>query len=66
MNTFLKNPKNIVLALFITIFGILVLQNTDVVTIQFLVWNISMSGIILLPLLVIAGFLVGFIVGKKN
>jgi len=44
---------------------ILVVQNTDVVSLKFLVWEYSMSRIVLLPLVALFGFIIGFIVGKK-
>ncbi len=45
---------------------ILLLQNTEVVTLRLLFWSISMSGIIFIPLLIIAGFLAGFFFGKRS
>lgn len=45
---------------------ILLLQNTQVVSVQFLFWKWSMSRIILLPLILLIGFGVGFFVGKKS
>ncbi|HLF18362.1 MAG TPA: LapA family protein [Candidatus Omnitrophota bacterium] len=44
---------------------ILLLQNTQVVTVRFLFWQISMSQIILIPLVLVIGFVVGFLIGKK-
>lgn len=66
MNEIFKKPK-IVLSLFLgLIFIIFLLQNTEVVSIQFLFWKASMSRIIFMPLLILLGFIIGFIVGKKS
>ncbi len=44
---------------------IVLLQNTQVVSVRFLFWELSMSRIILLPIIMIIGFVIGFFVGKK-
>ncbi len=50
--------------------GILILivffQNTQVTSIQFLFWRLSMSRIILLPTVLAIGFIIGFLVGKAS
>jgi len=43
---------------------ILVIQNTDVVTVRFLVWELSMSRIILLSGAIMVGFFAGYTVAK--
>jgi len=48
------------------IFAIFVLQNTDVVEIRFLFWNVSMSRIILLPIIFGIGLISGYILGRKR
>ncbi len=49
---------------------ILVVQNTEVVSVRFLFWELSMSRIILLSGSIVLGFVAGFIVakltGRKN
>lgn len=45
---------------------IFLLQNTQVVSMHFLFWKISMSRIILLPVVLLIGFGIGFFVGKKS
>ena len=44
---------------------VIISQNTTVVTYKLLFWNISMSRIIIFPILISIGFLLGYIVGKK-
>lgn len=52
------------------IFGILLfvvlLQNTQVVTLRFLFWKVTMSRIILLPLIMLTGFIIGVFTGRKS
>ncbi len=43
---------------------ILVVQNTEVVTVRFLFWQLSMSRIILLSGSMLLGFVAGFLVAK--
>ncbi len=45
---------------------ILLVQNTEVVSLRFLFWELSMSRIILLPLVMLSGVVIGFVLGKKN
>jgi len=40
--------------------AVLVLQNTEVVEVRFLFWTLSMSRALLLPLVFVAGLLVGW------
>ncbi len=58
--------KLIALSLLAGIVLIVLLQNTQVVDFQLLFWKISMSRIIFLVLFLLAGFGLGFIVGKKS
>jgi len=58
-------PRSTVGIILGVIFLIFLLQNTQVVSIRFLFWKLSMSRIILLPLVMLAGFIIGFFVGKK-
>ncbi len=45
---------------------IISLQNTGIVTVEVLFWKISMSRIILIPFVLLIGFLLGFTVGQKT
>ncbi len=51
----------IIIAVLVAILIVLVLQNTSVVTVKLLFWEISMSQIILLPMVFALGFIVGII-----
>jgi len=59
-------PKNIALICLGVLLLVVLLQNTQVVSVRFLFWKLSMSRIILLPLFMIVGFIIGFFVGKKS
>lgn len=48
------------------LFLIVLLQNTRVVSLQLLFWEVSMSRIVLLPLVMVIGFIAGFFVGRKS
>ena len=56
--------KKILLALLAVVTLVMVGQNTEVVTLRFLVWEVSMSRILVLSITVLAGFVMGFIVAK--
>lgn len=60
----MKNPKfigGVVVAILLLIF---LVQNTQVVTLRLYFWKISMSQILLLPLVLILGFVIGYIVAR--
>ncbi len=59
-------PKAIAMLILSGLFLIIFLQNTQVVSVQFLFWKISMSRIILLPLMIIIGFIAGFLTSRKS
>ena len=58
-------PKTIVFVAAGVLFLIILLQNTQVVTLRFLFWEFGMSQIILIPLAVLLGVGVGYILGRK-
>ena len=60
----MKNPKLIAGLVLVILFLIFLLQNTQVVTLRLYFWKISMSQIILIPLVLILGFIVGYIVAR--
>ena len=52
--------KTIILTVIATLFVVILLQNTEVVTFQFLFWQIAMSRIFILLLMLIIGFVLGY------
>ena len=59
-----KHPKVWIPAIVALLFVIVLLQNTDVVTLRVLFWDVSMSQIILIPLVLVIGFVLGFLAAK--
>jgi uncharacterized integral membrane protein len=57
-------PKTIVILVLVALFLIILVQNTQVVTLRLLFWKIGMSQIILVPLTMLIGFVIGYLVAK--
>jgi len=60
----MMRPKVIVVLVLITLFLIILIQNTQVVTLRLFFWKAGMSQIILIPLTMAIGLVIGFIVAK--
>ena len=60
----MKNPKFISSIVLAVLFITFLVQNTQGVTLRLYFWKISMSQIILIPLVLILGFILGYIVCK--
>jgi uncharacterized integral membrane protein len=56
--------KIIVVLVLIGLFVVLLIQNTHVVMLRLFFWKVGMSQIILIPVTMAIGFVVGFIVAK--
>jgi len=56
--------KTIIILVLVALFVVIAVQNTQAVTIQILFWKISMSRIIFIPLLMLLGFVIGFLVAQ--
>jgi uncharacterized integral membrane protein len=59
-------PKIIVLLVLAALFIIILIQNTHVVTLRLFFWKIGMSQIILIPLTMLIGLVIGYIVAKTT
>jgi uncharacterized integral membrane protein len=55
------HTRAILTALLVVLSAIFVLQNTQVVEIRFLFWTLSMSRVLMIPLLLAIGMLVGWL-----
>ncbi len=55
-------PKTILAVMLGLVSIVIMLQNTQIVTLRLLFWTVSVSRILLLPLLVAVGFVIGYIV----
>lgn len=62
----MKKAKFITTAILAVLFGVLLMQNSQVVSLKLFFWEISMSRIIFFPVLVLIGFVVGFVVAKMT
>jgi uncharacterized integral membrane protein len=56
----------IVILVLVALFVIILVQNTQVVTLRLLFWKLGMSQIILVPLTMLIGFIIGYIVAKAT
>lgn len=59
-------PKTIAILTAAVLLLIILLQNTQIVSIQFLFWELGMSRIIFLPLVMAIGFIIGYVVGRMS
>ena len=60
----MERPKFIIIATLAALFIIILLQNMQPVTLRLFFWEISASQIILIPLTMLIGFVIGFVVVK--
>jgi len=56
--------KTIVVLVLTGLFLIVLIQNAQVVTLRLLFWKVDMSQIILVPLTMLIGFILGYLVAK--
>jgi len=63
-NTFMAKAKLTVTLVVLALFVVVVLQNTDIVTVKVLAWELTLSRIILLTAPLLIGFALGFVVAK--
>ena len=56
--------KFLIIFIIITLVLIFLVQNAQVVTLHLYFWKISMSQIILIPLILMIGFIAGYIVAR--
>ena len=58
--------KIIFFIIIVFLFLVVLLQNTQVVSVKFLFWEIRMSRIIFFPLTLLIGMVIGFFIGRKS
>jgi uncharacterized integral membrane protein len=54
-------PKTIFIIAILLLFAIIIFQNTELAGFQILFWKVEMSRAILLPIIFIAGLIIGFL-----
>jgi uncharacterized integral membrane protein len=59
-----KNPRIVLPMILALLFVIVLFQNTDVVTLRVLFWELGMSQVILIPGVMAIGFVLGYLVGR--
>lgn len=65
----MKHPKITLAVILALLCFVIFIQNTEVVTLRFLFWKLPVSQIILIPFLMLTGFVLGYVVatlGKKR
>ncbi len=56
--------RSVVILVLLVLFLVVVAQNTEVVSVRLLFWDLAMSRIILLALSLAVGVIVGFLLGR--
>jgi uncharacterized integral membrane protein len=59
-------PKTIIILVLIVLAIVIVIQNSEMVTLQLFFWKIMMSRIIFMVGLLVVGFALGFLVAKMT
>ena len=54
-------PKTIIILILLILCLVILIQNTEVVTLQVFLWSITMSRILLIPILIVIGFVIGYL-----
>ncbi len=60
----MRNVRIFLLGILVVLAFVLVVQNTEVVGVRFLIWELVMSRIVLLTGSMVVGFIAGYIVAK--
>lgn len=59
-------PKWVVILILLVLVIILIVQNTQVIVYRFLFWQVGASQIILVPLVLLVGFIIGYLAGRRG
>lgn len=59
-------PRVIAVSVLAGLVLILLLQNTQVVTLRLLFWKVEMSRVIFIPFVMLVGFAAGFVAGRMT
>ena len=54
-------PKTIFIIAILLLFAIIIIQNTELAGFQILFWKVEMSRALLLPIIFVAGLIIGFL-----
>ena len=59
-------PRQVVIIVLVVISAIILFQNTDIVIIRLLLWEISMSRILLILFFLMTGFVIGLFTARSK
>jgi len=59
-------PRVIIILLLVILAAVFIIQNTQVVSVQFLFLEFQMSRIIMIALMLLIGFFIGYLVAGKK
>jgi uncharacterized integral membrane protein len=59
-----NNTKLIIIAVLAVLVFVVLIQNTEVVSFQFLFWTLTMSRILMISFLLLVGLVIGYILGR--
>ncbi|MFB0566288.1 MAG: LapA family protein [Candidatus Aminicenantaceae bacterium] len=57
-------PKTIIILIIVILSFIVIIQNTEIVSLQLFFWKLSMSRVIFMVILIFIGSVLGFIVSR--
>lgn len=56
-----RTAKQVIIGVLVLVVLIVILQNTDIVTLHFLFWELTISQVLLIPLVLLLGFVIGML-----
>jgi uncharacterized integral membrane protein len=56
--------KIVLILVLVALLGVLLIQNTAIVTYRLFFWTVSLSQVVLVPIVAVIGFLAGWAVGS--
>jgi len=64
MNLDKQRIKWIAIGILIALIGVIIIQNTQVVSVRFLFWEWQMSRVLFIPLVALGGFVAGYLLAR--
>lgn len=62
----ISKTKWILIAVLAVVFFVVLIQNTEVVSFQFLFWTLTMSRILMISFLMLLGLVIGYVLGRMQ
>jgi uncharacterized integral membrane protein len=57
-------PRKVIIWIIVILCLIVLFQNTQTVSLQFLFWSVSVSQIFLIPIVLVIGFILGYLMAR--